>query len=592
MPSAKLTLSDLPLEVLLDNLFPILPTADLLRLATTSKGFSSLGSDESLWRRKLRDDFNFDGAGTARRAGWKFIYRGLSKPRVFVWGERSHGRLGLNRFPKHAKDGVPFPMQLSTPGASIIKLIAGGMSFHALDTQGNVHVWGALHGLSYALVNDGYSRKEKVAKTPLKLRLPNPVRSISCGRLHSSALDNKNKIWTFVNWGRPFELASPLLSQPDSEPIQIECGWSFSSALLKNGEVLVWWPTTGSLAEIIRAEGDRLDNQSIGQAQAVDGVIPCHTWTVTLDPVLLPSLPPLPDITNAEEEFKKNPPRLIEVGGMEDQLVGLTNYGHVLKYNGLHNEQATTSDWHYLPEFSELSRVRQLPEFSDGEGVDKIAPPESLKITHVSAHFRHFFAYSTGASSVVLQGESTTASSSKPKVISELQNKDVISVVLGDYHNAALTANGKLYTWGQFSNGALGLGDPLMLPLGAPGGFNDENQLLRARDRGHGTPPDVAVPTEVKFDHGRKAAKDRFCFDVTAAGWHTGALVIDLEDENEEEEGIEWESEEELRSGFSHDHWQSPPIIPLRGTAPAFRIGFAGRGRGRGHYGRGGPPSA
>lgn len=29
----------------------------------------------------MREDFNFDGSGTARRSGWKFIYRGLYKPR-------------------------------------------------------------------------------------------------------------------------------------------------------------------------------------------------------------------------------------------------------------------------------------------------------------------------------------------------------------------------------------------------------------------------------------------------------------------------------------------------------------------------------
>jgi len=42
-------------------------------------------------------------------------------------------------------------------------------------------------------------------------------------------------------------------------------------------------------------------------------------------------------------------------------------------------------------------------------------------------------------------------------------------------------------------------------------------------------PNPVLVPTEVRFDHGRKTPKDRFCFSVTAAGWHTGALVVDLE---------------------------------------------------------------
>lgn len=202
---------------------------------------------------------------------------------------------------------------------------------------------------------------------------------------------------------------------------------------------------------------------------------------------------------------------------------------------------------------------------------------------------------------------------SKPQVIPELQNKNIISVVLGDYHNAALAANGKLYTWGAFSHGALGLGDPLSLPLGVPGGFKERNQLLRAQERGYGTPPDVTVPTEVRFDHGRKTPKDRFCFSVTAAGWHTGALVIDLEvcgsvfifkcmcievgclqpDKNEEEDEIELEPELEPRPRLDREHWQGPPILPLRGMPPIYRIGFTGRGMGRGYPGhRGGSPSA
>jgi SCF-associated factor 1 len=79
-------LSDLPVELLLDNLFPTLPVPDLLRLSQTNKFFSSLGGDDTFWKRKLDQDFNFTGQGTARTSGWKLIYKGLSKPAVFVWG--------------------------------------------------------------------------------------------------------------------------------------------------------------------------------------------------------------------------------------------------------------------------------------------------------------------------------------------------------------------------------------------------------------------------------------------------------------------------------------------------------------------------
>ncbi|XP_006460919.1 hypothetical protein AGABI2DRAFT_221227 [Agaricus bisporus var. bisporus H97] len=513
---------DVPPEILLDNLFPVLPVTDLLSLTVTSKYFLFLCSDETLWYRKLKADYNFDGSGTARRTGWKFIYRGLYRPKVFVWGEAENSRLGLRQYPGSRSAGVPFPVQLDIPGANIIKLIAGGMSFHALDTRGNMYVWGTLDGTMHSLHLDGYAAKGKPARNPLKLEMPDPIRSISCGRLHSCSLDIKGRIWNFVNWGRPFRLSSHLLSQPDSEPIQIECGWSFSSALLKNGEVLVWWPTVGALQEEVDTRFQSMDESGVGEAQARNGIIPCHTWTAAVDPVLLPSLPSLPDIAGIGEDFRELPPRLIEIGGMDSMIIGLTNYGHVLRFRGLDYEGAIgTSGWQYLPEFSETARICQLSEFSDGN----FELPETIKITHVSAHFMHFSAFSTGSCSIVLQGEIDTDPDSKPKIIPELQNRDIISVEFGDYHSAALSASGKLYTWGSYSKGALGLGDPLTLPIGTPGGFANQAQL----NGGRGRPPSVTVPTEVRFDHGRRKSKDRFCFSVTAAGWHTGALVIDLE---------------------------------------------------------------
>lgn len=129
----------------------------------------------------------------------------------------------------------------------------------------------------------------------------------------------------------------------------------------------------------------------------------------------------------------------------------------------------------------------------------------------------------------MLLGNTESSPQTDPRILPELQNRSIISVVIGDYHNAAVTAGGKLLTWGAYSNGALGLGEPTELQPGTPGGFADHDARLLAIQRRRGTPPAVDKPTEVRFDHGRKTPKEMFCFAVTAAGWHTGALVIDLE---------------------------------------------------------------
>jgi len=127
---------------------------------------------------------------------------------------------------------------------------------------------------------------------------------------------------------------------------------------------------------------------------------------------------------------------------------------------------------------------------------------------------------------MVLQGEPKTTPEMLPIIIPELQHRSVISVVVGDNHFGALTSSGKLLTWGSYSNGALGLGDPGKLPVGSPGGYTNEEQV-QARSP---WPPDVTVPSEVRFDHGLEAegGVERYCFAVAAGLMHTAALVIDL----------------------------------------------------------------
>lgn len=340
-------LSNLPIELLLDNLFPLLPAKDLSHLARTSKLFAVLCSDDTVWKRKLEADFNFTGEGTARTSGWKTIYRGLWNPKVFVWGEKANGRLGIQRYPQASVYGVPFPFQLRIPHARIVNLVAGGMSFHALDSEGNVRVWGTLDGSTSALPSDGFEEAGKIANVPYTLQLPNPARSISCGRLHSCVLDQNGNVWTFVNWGRPFQLSSQRYGNSRSLPVQIECGWSYSAMLNRDGEVFVWWPSTGGLQAILSQKFSELNSRKILANK--DAVIPCETWIADFEAFRLPNLPTLPELTSTGREKKGPIPQLIQIAGMEGLMVGLTDQGHVLKFDSLHDETvALNGRWEYV----------------------------------------------------------------------------------------------------------------------------------------------------------------------------------------------------------------------------------------------------
>ncbi|KAJ7442275.1 regulator of chromosome condensation 1/beta-lactamase-inhibitor protein II [Mycena latifolia] len=587
-----MSLETLPVEVILDNLLMDMAIQSVVRLGCTNKFFADICADELLWQRRLQTDFNFSGAGTARVSGWKFIYRGLFNPKVFVWGEKTHGRLGLgSKIPKsHVRGGVPFPTQLRIPGARIVNIVAGGMSFHALDSEGSIYVWGTLNGTTSTLTSDGFSQAGKTASTPLRLDLPSRIKEISCGRLHSSALDSKGRVWTFTSWGRPFTLSSRHLLR-DSKPLQVECGWNLSSVLTKSGEVFVWWPQSGRMLEQIEAKNASMDEERQFFARALpDGVIPCATWELEADPARLPPLPSLPRLsTTGDEDVEEI--KIIKIAALDGRIVALTNQGHVVLFRGLENETTISRGrWQYLPNFSEVERVRSLPPFTPTDEASGIEPPQTMKITHISAHFSKFFAYSTGSSSVVLMGDTDTTEETNPHIDPAIQDKSVISVLVGDWHNAALTSSGKLLTWGGYSAGALGLGDPTVLPPGTPGAFATEHQRLDALERGLGYPPNTDVPTEVRFDHARKTPKDRFCFLACASGWHTGALVIDLQPDTEDEES----GEEELVEDAPRR-----PLRPVRGghglpiqnphqagfpMPGIFRVGFAGRGatRGRG----------
>lgn len=585
-------LSDLPIEVLLDNLLPWLAIPDLIHLGETSHFFARLCNDETFWKRKLEEDFNFTDERTARISGWKHLYRGLRNPKTYVWGDPSKGRLGLKKIPNSTLQDVPCPAELQIKSsARIVSLSAAGWAFFALDSNGSIYVWGTLNGTFHALQYDGYSEPAKSAPTPLKLNMPSPTRSISCGRLHATTLDDQHHVWTFLSWGRPFRLITSAFEATslDSTPALVESGWNFSAVLTKSGDVYVWWPFAAPLKDVIAAQNTAMDAMDLKSHATEDDVIPCSTWELHEEPTMLPPLPQLPELSLGSTE----PVKLVKLAALETRLIGLTNHGHVLSIPVDSDVAVRSERWEYLPNFSEVSKVQQHPAYVSSQ----LKPPKSLRISHISAQFRTFVAYSPGSSSVILLGSHETHADSNPVILPALQNNDVISVVLGDYHHGALTSTGKLLTWGKYSRGALGLGDPGMLAPGQPGGYRTEAQRRAAVANGGPYPPEISEPAEVSFGHGEAQRDKMFCFAVAAAGWHMGALVIDLEphanvqkDDDEDEDPPmpgQFPRPRETRESpqdYPREPGQWGPPIMNRG----FRIGYAGRGALRGgHLGRG-----
>ena len=89
---------------------------------------------------------------------------------------------------------------------------------------------------------------------------------------------------------------------------------------------------------------------------------------------------------------------------------------------------------------------------------------------------------------------------SEPKLIKLLQALPIISISMGDAHDLALTADGRVFAWGSNLQGCLGTGNGI---------------------------PNSTVPCEVlRFGTGPGRV---FCISITTNGWHSGALAIDLQ---------------------------------------------------------------
>ena len=163
------------------------------------------------------------------------------------------------------------------------------------------------------------------------------------------ALDTNCIVWTFSDWAEPTRLVSPSLdcSSPETTPIQIDCGQTFSVVLTRSGDVYAWWADAGTFRELYLETHD----PTMGLIADHEGVIHCQTLELKMDPIKLPTLPDLPDLlaTGLSEEEHRKETKLIKIAACDDCLIGLTNKGHVLKLDELDNEEYTRI-WRYVSE--------------------------------------------------------------------------------------------------------------------------------------------------------------------------------------------------------------------------------------------------
>lgn len=77
---------DLPVELLLDLILPFLSVVDCVSLCRTSKRFSSLLTEQALWKRLCLSSFPVPALITSRVKNWKNLCKELRSSHLYVWG--------------------------------------------------------------------------------------------------------------------------------------------------------------------------------------------------------------------------------------------------------------------------------------------------------------------------------------------------------------------------------------------------------------------------------------------------------------------------------------------------------------------------
>jgi SCF-associated factor 1 len=157
-----------------------------------------------------------------------------------------------------------------------------------------------------------------------------------------TALDIDGEIWCFTSWGKPFIYAPPILETHLSGDgvIQVESGSSFSCALNSSGMVFIWkptWPDTSCQCRSAASTFDPLYRHNEAELAPNDIIQCCGGRVAELDPILLPDLPHLPPLYDEDEAC---PPQLTNIAAGDQFMIGLTNYGHILKFDltGIDNQ--------------------------------------------------------------------------------------------------------------------------------------------------------------------------------------------------------------------------------------------------------------
>ncbi|KAH8722415.1 regulator of chromosome condensation 1/beta-lactamase-inhibitor protein II [Phaeosphaeriaceae sp. PMI808] len=580
------TITDLPLDILV-LIFPYLPANTFLALCSTCKAFQqpSIRLYPAYWSFATRSTFRVPNQPVVQNDGvrWQKMYRRLlTQSRVFTWGHNTHSRLGHSyndgvhdlsvlprvrpgRWRATTKCSFPTEMEDTRDLGVIADMQCGGWSTTLLTAKGSLYTVGVLNGEAvFAAIERmqplSFPAGYPSSKKPQYIEPTIALRQFSAGRSHILAVSDSGKIWSWYDVKDPaLQVKFTNLEIKESSPKdtsnrssnfgkvkQVVAGWSRSSAYVHGVGIVVWDSVQRDLGE------------------------------ETMDTMLVLEYAEIPNtgyqrVKETRGKSEEEKALCEEVGAvlnyiiLEDFVVFITDIGkvfcgkfgdknqvnRVLELRALHNRKGTPSDlqgsFRRFAVFLGDEVITSDQDYLQACWNNQTTNPEQ---TNIGLHR-----------------------------IPALQNNDVISVAFGDYHYLALHSNGRITSYGKELQacGALGLGNEdedegcargivydrltrngsLLSHAYTHGrqvwfdlkkknwlrhiikGSNDPeeaSQRIRLFQTVHDVQGEVSEWLEQesraqdRTDTGEDGLGTYFALRVSAAGWHSGALVLVNED--------------------------------------------------------------
>lgn len=454
----------------------------------------------------------------------------------------------------------------------ISDLQCGGWSTSLLTSKGAIYTVGVLDGLQLNRPRAPAYQQPKMNPTPL--RFPSgfvqpserydpatAIKQFSSGRGHVLGLSDSGRIWTWQNVDEAglhvrfihHETAEGEQASGNGVVKKVVAGWNKSAALIEGSGIVLWEPL------------ERENDESATEDAAL-----------VLESAAVPR--------TGYRESKANRQRSAEEDELAETIGQVLNYivlEHVVLFNtSLGKVFVSRIVWN--EDGQRLKNPIELPLTTSTD-------PDEAFVTDIQGSFRSFAVFTrsgavlTGHQDRVMNYLQATGSQPDSLFtrIPALQHKNVISVAFGDYHFHALHSPGYITSYGNEPQacGALGLGghgdpegrlrgiryagmggDGRLVPHAYTEGrrvwFEEEKrQWIRFLTSGGSDPeeaaerlrmaigsPDLACQGEIsewieqegrdweaKYglqDEDEDGLGAYFALSVTAAGWHSGALVL------------------------------------------------------------------